>query len=235
MHNRRLLGAVLVALGLVFLADRAGVTDAGTLLAAWWPVVFVLAAVLALRDRPPRPVAAATSAVIGLVLLSVTTGLVSTTVLALFWPIVLIAVGVWFLLGRRVHRTVVDSGDAVTATVLFSGHELVNASPQLQGGTITALFGGVDLNLVRAMPAPDAVLDVTVLFGGVDVTVPDDWRVLIDGPAVFGGYENHAAPTDPAAPTLRIRAFAMFGGIEVKTTPRAAPAVEPSAVHGDRV
>lgn len=79
------------------------------------------------------------------------------------------------------------------------------------------------------------MLDVTVLFGGVDVTVPDDWRVLIDGPAVLGGYENHAAATDPAAPTLRIRAFAMFGGIEVKTTPRAAPAVEPSAAHGDRV
>jgi hypothetical protein len=141
--------------------------------------------------------------------------------LRLVWPLALIALGAWFLVGRRVRREPVDDGDAVSATVLFSGRDLINASPRLRGGTITALFGGVDLNLVRATPAPDALLDVTAVFGGVDVAVPDDWRVVVDGPAIFGGYDNHATVTDPAAPTLRVRALVMFGGIEIKTTPRA--------------
>jgi hypothetical protein len=44
---------------------------------------------------------------------------------------------------------------------------------------------------------------------------------LIDGPAILGGYDNHATPTNPAAPTLKVRALAMFGGIEIKTARRA--------------
>lgn len=58
--------------------------------------------------------------------------------------------------------------------MLLSGRELANTSPQFEGGRITALFGGVELDLLHATLAADAELDVTAVFGGVDVTVPDD-------------------------------------------------------------
>lgn len=220
MNSRSLLGVVLVALGVVLLLDRVGTLDAGAVIGAWWPTVFVLAGVLALLDRPPRPVAATVSMIIGVSLLAVTTGVLSGAVLAAVWPAALIALGLWFMTGRRLHRSVVDNGDAVKVTVLFSGQELANTSAQFRGGSVTALFGGVDLDLVRAVPAPDAELTVTTMFGGVGLTVPDDWRVVIDGPAIFGGFDNGATVSDPGAPTLKVRAFAMFGGIEIKTSPR---------------
>lgn len=220
MNSRALVGVVLVVLGLVLLLDRADVLDAGALIAAWWPTVFVLGGVLALLDRPPRPISATVLIIIGLSLLAVTTGLLSGEVLAVVWPVALIVLGLWFMTGRRLQRSVVDSGDAVSVTVMFGGQELANASPQFRGGTVTALFGGVELDLLRAAPAPDAELNVTVMFGGVDLTVPDDWRVVIDGPAILGGFDNKATVSDPTAPTLKVRAFAMFGGVEVATAPR---------------
>ena len=54
MHNRTLAGVALVALGIVLLADRTGVVDAGPLLAAWWPLLLVVAGGLALRARGPH-------------------------------------------------------------------------------------------------------------------------------------------------------------------------------------
>jgi hypothetical protein len=61
----------------------------------------------------------------------------------------------------------------------------------------------------------------------IDITVPDDWRVTIDGPAIFGGFENRAVVADPEAPTLKIRALAVLGGVDVKTAPRPADAAGP--------
>lgn len=224
LNSRMLMGVVLVALGLVFLLDRAGVVDAGSLISTWWPAVVVVAGLLALTDRPRRPITASVLLVVGVVLLSITTGLLAEEALSVLGPIALIALGLWFVTGRRLPRSAVDSGDAVSATALFSGQEITNTSQQFQGGTLAGVFGGVTLDLLHAHPAPDAEVNATGLFGSVEITVPDDWRVMIDGPAIFGGLENDAIASDADAPTLKVRALAMFGGVEVKTAPRPVTA-----------
>lgn len=229
LNSRTLMGAVLVALGFVFLLDRANVVDAGTLISNWWPAVLVLAGILALTDRPRRPIAATVLMVIGVALLSITTGLLSAEALSVLGPVALIALGLWFVTGRRLPRSVVDSGDAVSVTAMFSGQELANTSPQFEGGTLTGIFGGVELDLLYAQPAPDAELNATALFGGVEITVPDDWCVTIDGPAIFGGFENSSRASTPGAPTLKVRALAMFGAVEIKTARRPADATIPAS------
>jgi hypothetical protein len=221
LNSRSLLGIVLLVLGLVFLLDRTGAVDAGTVIADWWPALVVLAGALAFADRPPRPIAATVLVIVGLVLLAITTGFVDPDVMRILGPLALVGLGAWLITGRRVGRSAVDSGDAVNVTVLFSGNELVNTSPDFTGGSLTAVFGGIDLDLLRATPTPDAQLDATALFGGVELMVPDDWRVIVDGPAIFGGFTNRADPVDPRA-TLRVRALVMFGGIDIKTAPRPA-------------
>ncbi len=228
LNSRMLMGVVLVALGVVFLLDRAGVVDAGTLLSAWWPAVVVLAGVLALTDRPRRPITASVLLVIGGVLLAITTGVLAEAALSVLGPLALIALGLWFVTGRRLPRAAVDSGDAVSVTALFSGQELTNTSQQFEGGTVAGVFGGVSLDLLHAQPAPDAEVNATGLFGSVEITVPDDWRVLIDGPAIFGGFENSSTASDPDAPTLKVRALAMFGSVEIKTAARPLTARTPA-------
>ena len=50
------------------------------------------------------------------------------------------------------------------------------------------------------------------------MTVPPGWRVEMNGPAIFGGYDNGAARQSlgPDAPVLSVRVLALFGAVEVK-------------------
>jgi len=158
-------------------------------------------------------------AVIGVLLLGGTTGLLTTSVWAIVWPVAFIALGLWLLLRRApTARGWPDSsGDVVDATVLFSSRRVVSTSRALRGGSATAVFGGIEIDLTGAEIVGTAELEAVALFGGVDIQVPAGWRVLVDGPAIFGGHENNVpAPSDPNAPVLRLAATAIFGGIEVK-------------------
>ncbi len=218
--GRAVIGIGFVALGTLLLLDRAGVLDAGGVIADWWPAVFLVAAALELIARPRRPIGATVFAVIGVLLLGGTTGLLTTSVWAIVWPVGFIALGLWLLLRRTPTGRGWPDGsadDVVDATVLFSGRRIVSTAHAFRGGSATAVFGGIEIDLTGAEIEGTAELEAVALFGGVDIQVPAGWRVLVDGPAIFGGHENNVpAPGDPDAPVLRVAATAIFGGIEVK-------------------
>lgn len=214
--GRALVGIGFVALGTLFLLDQAGTLDAGGVIADWWPVLFLVAAALELLARPPRPIGASVFAVIGLVLLGGTTDVVPGSLLALLWPLGIIALGVWLLLRRGPGAGGEFGDDRIDTTVLFSGRKIVSTSRAFRGGNATAIFGGIELDLTGAQLQGTADIEAVALFGGVELTVPPGWRVQLDGPAIFGGHENNVpSPAAPDAPTLRIRATAIFGGVEV--------------------
>jgi hypothetical protein len=80
------------------------------------------------------------------------------------------------------------------------------------------LFGGTEIDLRNAKPAPGAELDVFVAFGGAEIKVPEGWQVVTHGMPIFGGCEN-VTTTEPIredAPTLDVNATVIFGGLEVK-------------------
>lgn len=218
--GRAVLGITFVALGGLMLLDRAGVLDASTIIADWWPVMLLVLAGLELLARPSRRIAAAVFGVLGVVLLASTTGLLSATAWALLWPTLVILLGVWLLVrgGRRSGLDGTSSHDGdFDVVAVFSGRRIASTADPLRHGSATAVFGGVEIDLAAARIDERATLEVVALFGGVDVEVPPGWRVELDGPAIFGGLENHVAtPVDGAAPTLHITATAIFGGVDVK-------------------
>lgn len=218
--GRAVLGITFVALGGLMLLDRAGVLDAGTIIADWWPVMLLVLAGLELLARPSRRIAAAVFAVLGVLLLATTTGLLTASAWALVWPTLVIGLGLWLLV-RGGRRSGVDGtsshDDDFDVTAVFSGRRIASTANPLRHGNATAVFGGVEVDLAGARIDERATLEVVALFGGVDVEVPPGWRVELDGPAIFGGLENHVAtPVDAAAPTLRITGTAIFGGVDVK-------------------
>lgn len=229
--GRALLGVVFVTVGAVILLEQADVVDAGQVIADWWPTVFLVAAVLDLLSRPRRVVSATIFGVLGVVLLGITTDVVEPEVWAYVWPLGIIGLGVWLLLRPSPGVRAASSPDeTVDVTVVFSGQRVVNTAPRFRGGSVTAVFGGAEVDLSGATIEGEAVLDTVALFGGVDIEVPAGWRVVVDGPAIFGGHDNHVpVPSDPEAPTLRVRATAIFGGVDVKLGRTAATPMVPAA------
>lgn len=228
--GRAVLGVALVGIGGLVLLDQQEVLDAGAIVSDWWPVLVLVAAGLDLLRRPPRVVSATVLGIIGLALLGVTTGVLGTSVWEVVWPLGFVALGVWLLV-RRPGASARDAtrDEQVDVVAVFSGRRLAATAPRFRGGSVTAVFGGVEVDLTSATIDGEAVLDAVALFGSVDVVVPLGWRVLIDGPAIFGGHESHVPPpSDPEAPTLRVRATAIFGGIDVKS-PSSVPMQRPAA------
>ncbi|HVQ93744.1 MAG TPA: hypothetical protein VMU51_22090 [Mycobacteriales bacterium] len=90
---------------------------------------------------------------------------------------------------------------------------------QVPAETISvALVGGAQLDLREAtLAAPTVTVTKVSLIGGVEVTVPANIRVEVQAVHLIGARNFKVTdPTDPNAPVLRIRAYAIFGGVNVK-------------------
>lgn len=214
--GRFLVGLLATALGVLFLLDALEVLDAGRTVAAAWPLAVVAAGVVQLveqRRLAPGPVIVV---VVGIVLLGSTTGIARPD-WSLLWPIALVAVGLWLLL-RRNGAPATDRGsgeDRIEATALLSGRELRSTSRAFTGGTLTAVLGGLEVDLRDAVIAEDgATLDITAILGGIEIRVPSTWHVDVRAAAILGGFDDgrKRTPVPEDAPTLTITGLLLLGG-----------------------
>ena len=108
--------------------------------------------------------------------------------------------------------------DTVDEFAMLGGISTNNQSQQFKGGKITAILGGVEIDLRAAkLDNGEGLLDITTIMGGVEVLVPSEWRVEVKGTPILGGWSNKSKDnTNPDAPLLKIKCFTMFGGMEVK-------------------
>jgi hypothetical protein len=213
--GRLFFGLLIVTVGTVLLLDNAGVLDAGEIFGTWWPAVLILAGILTFAANPRHwPVALIITGVGVAFLLS---NLDMVDLGNFIIPAVIILVGLLVLFGRGLGART-EAGDRVNSFNVFSGSEIASHSKQFQGGNITAVFGGAEVDLRDTLPAPGAELDVFAAFGGVEVTVPQGWNVVTRGLPLFGGIENATAkdPVPADAPTLAVNATVLFGGLEIK-------------------
>jgi Domain of unknown function (DUF1707)/Cell wall-active antibiotics response 4TMS YvqF len=85
---------------------------------------------------------------------------------------------------------------------------------------VVCVMGGAELDLRHAeLDDLDSTITVVAVMGGAEITVPEGVHVEVGGFALMGGKEFRPAKTvpPPSAPSIRIRAYAFMGGIEVKT------------------
>jgi predicted membrane protein len=145
----------------------------------------------------------------------------------MFWPSIFIIVGVIFIFSRRRSwgpiSPVTSSGDDYIDIVnIFSGGERQIVSDNFKGGKVTAVFGGIELDLTKAKLAEGrSELEIACVFGGATIIVPDDWFVTIEVTPVLGGFGDsrklHPGRTVDPSKQLVIRGAVVFGGGEVKS------------------
>jgi hypothetical protein len=214
-----IVGLVLVALGGLFLLDQAGAIDAGQVIGDWWPVAIIAVGLAQLVAHPRSPVGPLIVTGIGTVLLLTKLELISPAVEDYLWPAALVVLGLVILLRWPGRQAASGTGDEVVrASALFGSHEVVVNSKRFRGGSATAIFGGVVVDLRGAdLDADGATLAVMALFGGVEILVPRGWRVEASGTPIFGGLSNkvEARPANDA-PRLGIDVMAIFGGVDIK-------------------
>ena len=93
-----------------------------------------------------------------------------------------------------------------------------------------AVMGGVHLDLRQAeITGPEVVITAVALMGGIEIVVPEGVEVEVSGFAFMGGREEHIAETRPlpGAPRIHVRAYAVMGGVNVRSRPSGRRPADP--------
>jgi hypothetical protein len=101
--------------------------------------------------------------------------------------------------------------------------------------TVFAFLGGADLDLRQAQfAAREVTITVNTIMGGADIKVDPHTHVILEGTGIMGGYsgpsERTPAELDENSPVVRIRGFAIMGGVSVSRT--VAPDDRPARGNG---
>ena len=121
--------------------------------------------------------------------------------------------GAWRTSAARAATT---GNERVSALAIMGGVVRGNNSQAFEGGDLTAIMGGCEIDLRQASIRRDeAVIDVFAFWGGIDIKVPEDWTVMTRVTPLMGGVEDktRAATQPPAGKRLVLRGIVIMGGI----------------------
>ena len=220
--GRLLVGLVVVFIGVWLLLANIGVTEWGTPW-RWFPMILVIIGLWALVRSGFRDVVGpALLILIGVAIqLTVLPYDIPQGVRNAIWPAVLIVIGLVIImrgpLGRRTVTAATGTGDLNALAVFWGSEQRVVGA--FDGGSITCVFGGVNLDLREAqVTQPPAAIDVTCLFGGCEIRAPDTWLIQNDALALFGGVsdQRRASREPTTTPQLTVRGTVLFGGVTIK-------------------
>jgi len=104
------------------------------------------------------------------------------------------------------------------STSIFGGTKKVILSKSFEGGDITCIFGGCEIDFTQADLQKPAVIDITFMFGGGKIIVPSNWQVRVDMTPIFGcvEYKRLQPLTINPEKMLIIKGTCIFGGLEIK-------------------
>lgn len=222
LTGQALVGVVLALFGLLLLVHTTGVYDTTAFL-RYVPSLFVLVGLYAMVTSRLRNLAGPLVLVLvaGAVQLAALDVIAGSDVLAL-WPVLIIVAGLSILAGQFRSASRPVSASQVDAFALLGGNESRATGETFTGGSLTAILGGVELDLRdTAVEDRPARVDATAFFGGVDVIVPDDWNVQVDVLPVLGGVEDARLRRERGdghrEVDLLVTGFVAFGGVTVRS------------------
>lgn len=230
VDKRVLLGGILIVLGGLFLLNTMNVIHFRIAHVIFsWPFIMLVIGLFVLVNTDKRFLGGILSGIGALFLIERIFPEIDYDG-GIVIAILFVALGTYIILKKRkldsdpdfLSDTSKVNKDKIDDVSIFGGGTKIISSDNFQGGNITAIFGGSEINLINCQLAEgDNVLDVLCVFGGTTIILPKEWNVVINVTSVLGGFSNKAIRNPSVvidqARTLHIKGLAMFGGGEVKT------------------
>jgi predicted membrane protein len=228
-NNRAIIGVILVMVGFFLVLRNTGVfPEFIDHVVFSWPMLLVCIGLVMTLGASEKTSGVIVMAVGGFFLIPM---IFRETFHAynMFWPSIFIIVGIIFMVSKRGswNKTTLNSkgivgDDYIDYVNVFSGGERQIVSENFRGGRISAVFGGMELDLTKAKLAPGRNdLEIACIFGGATLIVPDDWNISIEVTPVLGGFSDSRklipGRTVDGTKQLVIKGAVVFGGGEIKS------------------
>lgn len=217
-YTRILAGLGVVLFGGLLLLDSLNIDGLGNILGTWWPLFVIGAGILIFLNDAKSYMWALLVTGLGIGYLLDNFNIIDFNPWQIFWPAVIIVVGLSILFRHSgtQQRLTKEKSDDVSA--ILGGIDHINKSTDYKGGKVTAVLGGVKLDLRKAVIKDEATLDVFSLMGGVELFVPENVVVKSKAAVIMGGIENKAQTTSSKnSPSLYITGDIIMAGVEVKS------------------
>jgi len=218
MASRIWLGLFFLVFGVGFLLHQAHVIDFPEILSTWWPLIIIFIGIIQIFNRNYS------SGVSGLLFVLVGAlflfnHLFDLNLIVYLWPLIFIFVGIAIMFTRVTRERTAHTDEDLNTQVLLSGAEIKSQSKRFQGGNITTILGGADIDLREAMILEEgATMDLTTILGGVNLTVPEHVHVEFSGLPILGGWEDKTRVRSEKDKqiVLKLNCLTILGGVEVK-------------------
>lgn len=216
-------GIILVVLGVIIGTNSLGLTDINLLFDGWWTLFIIVPCFIGLFTNSEK-----TGNIIGILigvalLLGINDIIDFDKIWTLLLPLVIVVVGLSLIFKdtfnskvskeiKKINKENNKDNDYFTA---FSGQNIDLNNEDFKGADLTAIFGGLKLDLRKANIDKDVVINASSIFGGINILIPKDVNVKVKSTSLFGGVTNKKANNDNQK-TIYINALCMFGGVEIK-------------------
>ena len=219
-------GIVLVIIGGLLGCKAAGLIEFDTIFFdGWWTLFIIIpCAICAITEKGHR-VGNLIGLLVGVLLLLACQDIIDFSLLwKLLVPAIIVIIGLSLIFKNAFNKQLNTeiknlSGkiDDAEISAIFSGQNVDMKGEKFTGKKLSAVFGGLKLDLREAIIKEDAVIDASAVFGGIDILVPENVNVKVKSSALFGGVKSkREKAADEKNPTIFVNGSAMFGGIEIK-------------------
>ena len=222
MAGQVVLGLMVVALGVLFMLDTFNVLHFQRVVSFWPSVLLVLGVVKLLDTRSSN------GAMVGTLLIAAGALLILNNLGLLYfqwrmvWPALLILFGGSVIYRALTRRAAVqgevksDDDSFVEATAIVGSFQRRLTTPNFQGGEITAIMGGCNLDLRDCSIQGEVVINVFAAMGGIVIKCPPDWTVVLQGAPFMGGFEEKTVRPPDGSKRLVVKGYAIMGGVDVR-------------------
>lgn len=216
---RYVIGALLIAFGVIYALNVFGLTDIDISLDGWW-TLFIIIPCLGGLIRGKDKLMSAMGLIVGVLLLLAARDIFDYDIVwKLLVPTVIVLLGIKLII-KDTTPCVAEKNDSPDkeSMAAFCSKEMDYSGEEITLSKVGAIFGGTKCNLTNAVIKDGSQIDICCIFGGADIIVPENVNIKINTFCLFGGIadKRNISNTDDNAVTLNINGFCLFGGADIK-------------------
>lgn len=209
-QNKLLTGLIILLAGVGLLAKKAGFSVPDWLFS--WPMILIIIGLWGAIRQGFRCTSWIILLIIGMAFL-IDEYIKDFPLRPYLLPIAIIILGIWIIL-KKPRRTrhdfrflrswknkeynkswnycqsTQDSADSIQISSIFSGIKKIILSKNFQGGKITCIFGGVELDFMKSDMNGTQVIEIDEVMGGIKLKVPQNWEIQTEIDGVFHGIDD---------------------------------------------
>jgi predicted membrane protein len=214
MYNKLLYGAILIFIGVsIFLSLVFNIS-----IGQFWPLFIIIPGIFSLFQRGNQPIGSIIIITVGSLFLLGSLDILNRDSFKYIIPAIFVGLGLYVIFWKSKPAPSSDQNQISYLAVMGGAKDAVK-SKDFQGGSIMAIMGGAEIDLVGAnISGKEASLEIISVMGGVDLKLPLDWEVKITGVPILGGWDN--ATTNqvsvPKTKILNIAITSIMGGVSIR-------------------